>query len=359
MRHASLRLSLVLITAVLLTAARCSLRVTDAASVNRSLVYVDWSSGDCTTDTSTRTIAVQPGMRLTFHGSSLGAQNRNNITPRIERYEWIVPGERFAQDDYFVLGYLLAASSRDPNVDDIATLEAVAQPIASDKFQSEIQRQLYRPLVDSLVWHPSTTSNAATLCPKVAALRQTVAEPTKADFTKAPSETQLAFSVGATKFTFGGGATGFFNRDVVAFKPASPWYPVPPTLPVGARTLVTVDVPVRLQPELRSDYVPVYTSFADLERQLGIEVTGVRRSATFFDAITIEGLTRGVQRQTVIADDGYFTMWFGRRLGWARREKARGLVAKFAKSEMLVAPGDVILVNAHHRQHATDRPGVR
>jgi hypothetical protein len=334
----------------------CSLRVVDAKSVNRSLTYVSWSTlADCNEVAQPQkagksaAIAVQPGMRLVFRSSSLGPLGKNALTPRLNEFEWIVPRDRFVPSDYLVIGHLLAASEQPGNKDDVQLLKDIGY--------SRINEKLYKPLVASMQWFPATRRPDSPFCPAAASLHQAVAEPVEQDFNEPLRETpQLQFVVNGTTFKFAGGTAAYFNQDVPLITQPSPWYT---PAPLGARVLVTVEVPVRFQSELLSRFVPVYTTFGDLERELGVEVTGFRRSREFFDFITIETHWPKFNRKDVIADDGYFTVWFGRWRGWARHESTPGLVAHIAKDQLLVAPGDVILVNDYDRKRATDDQAVR
>lgn len=340
----------------------CSLRVTDAASVNRSLTYVPWSTAkDCENKVpKSAEINVRPGMRLVFRSSALAAQHGNGLTPRLNEFAWIVPRDRFVPDDYIVIGHLLAASKREPDVDDVQLLKGIGSNAPEDDFYTQINKKLYAPLVVSMTWLPLTqrSSGNAALCPVPASLRQAVAEPTKKDFDEAKRETpQLQFMVNDKKFEFGGGSAPYFNHNVSTITEPSLWYLAGA---LGARVLVTVEVPVRLQPELLSRFVPPYTTFGDLEQELGVEVTGFRRSREFFDdRIPINTHWPYFDRKDVIADDGYFTVWFSRWRGWARHESTPALVAHIPKKDLLVAPGDVVLVNLNDRKRATDDQAVR
>jgi hypothetical protein len=341
----------------------CSLRVTDAASVNRSLTYVSWSTEqECKQQSAAVTpaaIAVRPGMRLVFRSSALGPQKGNTLTPRLNEFEWIVPRDRFVPADYLVIGHLLAASTRQGNVDDVQLLKDIGAAVHGPKFYEQINETLYKPLIASMTWRPTTRRPGSPFCPTPASLRQAVAEPTEQDFNDPlGGKPQLQFTVDTTTFEFGGGNAAYFNQDLALVTRPSPWYVINNMVP-GARTLVTVEVPIRFQRELLSRFVPVYTTFGDLERELGVEVTGFRRSREFFGTVAIESRWPGFRSQDVIADDGYFTVWFRRWRGWARHESTPGLVAEIRKDEILVAPGDVVLVNVYDRKRATDDQTVR
>jgi hypothetical protein len=259
-------------------------------------------------------------MRLVFRSSALAAQHGNGLTPRLNEFAWIVPRDRFVPDDYIVIGHLLAASKRGPVIDDddVQLLKGIVSNAPEDDFYTQINKKLYAPLVASMTWLPLTqrSSDNAALCPVPASLRQAVAEPTKKDFDEARRETpQLQFTVKGTTFKFGGGAAAYFNQNVAQVEKPSLWYT---DTPLGARVLVTVEVPIRLQPELLSRFVPPYTTFGDLEQELGVEVTGFRRSREFFDdRIPIKTHWPYFDRKDVIADDGYFTVWFSRWRGCA------------------------------------------
>jgi hypothetical protein len=331
----------------------CSLRVVDAESVNRSLTYVSWSTvGACAQqqkDAKSAAIAVQPGMRLIFRSSSLGPLGGNALTPRLNEFEWIVPRDRFVPSDYLVIGHLLAASQQPGTKDDVQLLKEIGY--------SQINEKVYKPLVKSMQWFPASQRPASPFCPDAASLRQAVAEPMEEDFNAPlPNTPQLQFVVNGTTFKFAGGTAAYFNQNVPPIPQPSPWYT---PAPFGARVLVTVEVPVRFQSELLSRFVPVYTTFGDLERELGVEVTGFRRSGEFFGTIAIQSRRPEFRPADVIADDGYFTVWFSRWRGWARHEITPGLVAHIPKEKLLVAPGDVILVNNYDRKRATDDQAVR
>lgn len=353
MRHACRRFGIAMfVAAALLSVPGCSLRMADLESVNRSLTYVCWPRQDACAE---RSILIQPGMKLVFQASLLGPQKGTAVVPPVSRLEWIVPRDRFTTEDYFVIGHLLAASSRSRPVNDLTELQTIGAAVDELQFHSAISERLYQPIARSMVWQP-TTRIPAPLQPTAMSLRQSVAEPIKHDFhSPLPNPAQLLFELNGITFSYGSGPAAFFNVNVPDVPSSSPWFR--DATPVGARALVTVDVPVRLQRELVSRYVPVYTSFADLERALGVEVTGFRRSKDYLNGINLEGHALGLKRDEVIAADGYFTVWFSRWHRWAGLATTPALVTRLPKDELLVAPGDVIVIG--HRRRATDDPGAR
>lgn len=345
----------------------CSLGVKNACGLNRSLTYVGWADPDACKEScpspqglvaeAERSVHVLPGMRVTLNTTSLTLQGQNILMPRISRFEWVVPKEKFTPDDYFVIGYLIATASHDVN--DITVLKNIGDGVSDANFHRGIDKDLYRPLVTSMRWFPATRLSGR-LCATAALLRESVSEPLRKDFTDPQAGTpQLVFSIGDTRFQYGGGSAAYANADVPpeVIDPPSPW--LDPATPIGGRVLASIDIPVRFQGEAVSRFVPVYTSVGDLERRLGVPINGVRRDRAFFDAIEITGKRWGDPKQTVISDDGYFTIWFGRWHGWARDEKNLSLVTRgIRKDDILLAAGDVILLD-RHRLRATDEPGVR
>lgn len=371
MRHPLARFGAALLLPVLLFATGCTLRVKSACGLNRSLTYVGWAAPDqcgfgaCPSNgaatVGSREVRVLPGMQLTFHTTSLVGRDKNSgaglngSIPRISKFEWVVPRDRFGPDDYFVISYLLAASKSNASPDDLKILNDLAPP-AENRFHETINTQVYAELVKSMRWSPATRGTGE-LCPAAPLLRQATVEPTREDFMN-PREagSQLVFTLGKT-FRFGGGEAAYFNKNVgTAQDPISPWYA---SDHFQNRVLVTLQIPVRLHGETVSRFVPVQTSVAKLERQLGVEVTGIRRSREFFRDVEIEGRTFGAPREAVISDDDYFTLWFGRWRGWARHERTHGLVARGVKADTLLAPGDVILLKNTRRLRATDDPAVQ
>lgn len=298
-------------------------------------------------------------MRLTFHTTSLAPLGSNSLMPRLSKFEWIVPRDRFTPDDYFVIGYLIATSARPDQLNDIDLLSGIAGDLPADPdFYSAINRRIYVPLIKSLKWQ-SSARMLGVLCPTTPQLRQAIATPLKTDFDEPLTGTsQLQFKVDGKEFNYGGGSAAYANTDVqgTTTTPASPWFR--PSA-IGGRVLVTVDIPVRILPETASRFVPVHTSVADLESELGVNVAGIRRSREFIKAIQVENQLFGEERDSVISDDQYFTIWFDHWRGWARHEKTHALVTrKIDKNNVLLAPGDVIVLE-QHRQKATDDPGVR
>jgi hypothetical protein len=157
--------------------------------------------------------------------------------------------------------------------------------------------------------------------------------------------------------------SGFFHENVLPFPDLEKngWYPRTGSDYIKARAHLDLEIPARIDPDWTSSYFPVYWSIRDLEKRLGVHVTGIRRRKEYFT--TLDGKSHrwcvdkgAMQEKCFLAKDDYFTLCFeGLRHGFG----ARGYLyaQEYLKDELLLAPGDVIIVN--RRLQASDRPETR
>lgn len=150
----------------------------------------------------------------------------------------------------------------------------------------------------------------------------------------------------------------------------NPWYDAASTIS-GSRGFVEVEVPIRISSEIDSRWYPAYFSFHDLEERLGLKIVGFRRSKKFLGTFNFNKKNKTLyfdpecaeckktREKFLAAGDDYFTVKFGKK---GKSFNADAVVVlpnnQNAKRDVLLAPGDVILV-AKRRLEATDHPEVR
>jgi len=337
-----------------------------------------------------QSIPIRPGIRLTIHHFSLEGVGQNQLVPAPSSFEYIVPSPSgpLSRRDYLVFSYLLSASfPKDPQqaaspLHDLAILgeaKACEEHCARNpgpNCNRNCKEGIVRDAIASLAYYASPATPGVEGPPPWAS-----AAAARWWLTPTPSgaetdDTHLQFNFGRQeRVLFAGWNDAFFAvappKAINERHGESDLY----TDSTGTgRALVEVEIPVRLQPEHASRFVPVYWSIDDLERRLGVTVVGLRRRAEFLSQSLLTSLGPKATCERVVAPGfGYYTLWFERRFPWAPkplgslgadayliaqkpgRKNAEALAT--LKRETLLAPGDVLAI-ALGRQ-LTDSPGQR
>jgi hypothetical protein len=363
--------------------------------LGRTVTACEQVSPACTkpaAETDGESIPLRPGVRLTIHQFPLAGEGENQLIPALSSFEYVVPspGGPLSRHDYLFFSYLLSASfPKNPNqlqaaspLKDLAilgkagTCDERCRPNPGPDCTRSCKEGIVRDAIASLAYSASAATPGVEGPPPwaSAAAARWWLNPTPSAAQTDNTHLQFHFG-GQERVLFAGWNDAYFAvappKVTNGKHGKSDLY----TASAGTgRALVEVDIPVRLQPEHASRFVPVYWSIDDLERRFGVTVIGLRRRAEFFSQSLLAALGPKATCERMVAPGfGYYTLWFERRFPWAPkplgslgadayliaqkpgRKSAPALST--LKKETLLAPGDV-LVLAFRRQ-LTDSPAQR
>jgi len=357
------------------------------ALLNSGLTYLPFHSiSSCvgaTEDERPQEIPLLPGMRLRISGFAMRPDSQNTEVPIMSSFEWTVPrqnqpGQKTPPPtrlDYLFLSYLLNAAF--PENTNLFNLRAELGKIATCTPRPKCRDDRIRSALASL--HVYVTADIA---PPIASrsagsIREWLnpSEPSGVQTTqhlslKFDDINLVLFSEWENQPYFTSEATEAQKRNKTnpstAYATDSPIY--------TGHSLVTIDVPVRINNEFESRYFPVYWSLADVERRLGVMVVGLRRQKDFLSP-QLGGRLIPAENGPgdIVSSSDYFTVWLQKPGSFVSSSYislgAKGYVFPFAdrspnavallKEQSLIAPGDVLIVGKRDNKEATDNPGYR
>jgi hypothetical protein len=332
-------------------------------------------------------VSLVPGMRLQINQISLmGDSTKITDTadpgapsfpsqhivqaPTVSHFDWVKPegSSPLSRDDYFFLSYLITAGFP-------LKKSATATYSPSDLLKTLDDKDTAREALDSVrVFYTSSSSNQKLNLASASWVKDLM-NPTNSTASDKPEYLGLTFAAQEVvlfqswdnaKYSSNPldanegnhGQSILFKRDYRIYT---------------GHSLATVDVPVRLNTETISRFVPAYWSIRDLETAYNVAIVGVRRNIAFLTEEFKKKYLVPVPDEKELSANGYFTLWF-QQPSWSETKQsnlwgARGYIAlpKVAKGntlvldetkkEMLLAPGDVLIVG--RTLPGTDKPGYR
>jgi hypothetical protein len=332
-----------------------------------------------TADTSGQELLLQPGMRITFagfQGSDIGTAW--NV---VAQFQWIVPGDNLGPQDYFILSYVLTEGRItfagnlpgcpdgnggliQPCIDPMGAFNINPSPrLALDILHSLGLAVLRTSPFSS---DPGTASRVQEWLSGLDSFAQgttNCGEPWQVTtahvpFGKPNAGTSKPTDVELRIFDWNGSS---FNDDpfpACADYGLNHWYVAFGTSVTRSRGFISVDVPIRERKESAHRYVPIYWSYADLERSLAVyprrrseyRVVGFRRNLDYlpsFPNVRDPSELRGSAR--------YFTVWFSYTPLHHHNATRIFQATDSMKEQMLLAPGDVIYISQDDESWETDR----
>jgi len=352
-------------------------------------------------------------MKLVLSSTALRTHGANEVVPGLGEFEWTVPARGYSRQDYLMLSYLLTVHYNDsatcrtltrlaPNEDAthctspdlVDRWKTLASRLASKDFDTNLGTHYLCPVISSLTLTSSRADNSFDSKECTAArVRQWVDQLGQDRFNTDQSPQALLYTfpdedrcVPLRAFEW---SASHFQDAIEGVGGNLGW--LKPTAHEG-RAALRIEVPVRIEGEFGSRFVPVYWSVADVEQRFGVQIKELRRSADFLARqepenkpalaciarqrpsgcaanacepspapASTEPQTEGVGPcDGLIAPDRYFTIWFP---GGSNSHGAKAILqvkkerAEELKSEMLIGLGDVLIVS-DQRKAASDNPGV-
>jgi hypothetical protein len=266
-------------------------------------------------------VCLRPGLKLVV--SAIDTYQKPAATRFLvqSRYGWLLPSpEHVSQEDLFNFSHLLAVSHSNSGFDPNVCYEEWLGHLGGDA----LGPHLIVPIEDSMRvtfaaglsarGMPDTATRVQGYVRNVPAAGIASGDPT-------PRQTlQFEFPL--------------IPGQPPAGTPAGKavWYSATPRRP---RTFVGVLIPIAVNGELGTRYVPFYYSVRDIERELGGFVTSISRDAAFMPT---------AYKGKIIVSDNRFSLHF--ISGKALVGPATVPVSIAAKPELLLAPGDVLFVDS-------------
>jgi hypothetical protein len=373
-----------------------------AKDLNRGLNYLPWKNvRDAAPD---NTIRVQPGMRLYFHYSPLRGKKQNiQVVGRsISSYD--VKSDDFGTEDYEFLQWVLmtghVSNTVPPDTNLRQKVDEAAKKLGEDDFNRKYVESIVKPTLGAMKLNYKTEA-PYTFSGLASEIKTWLERPQYADFENAPLRGPALLvdlkmpesnPIRIHVFEF---SSAYFNDEIgnVSKTLNNPSYASEVS---NARGYVEVTIPVRLNGERKSLFYPVHLTVTELEKCYGLNVVGLRRHKRFFpkmppDDATQEEKERFQQllrrfpvkpppndatedqkasfRQELlkrveehfIAKDDYFTVWFDDR---QNTFGAKGFLyldgtKEVSRSEVLLAPDDIIYLFERKRLTPTDSPQKR
>jgi hypothetical protein len=325
-----------------------------------------------------QTLPIRPGTLLRIYYFPLDEEGKNQRVPGLSAYEYRVPPPKapLSRRDFFFLSYLLSASFPDAKDDTARPLKDLQQLAEGEHCLGvcgarsndascirSCKEALVRGAIDSLVYYATPDPPQA--------LPWASASGVRAWLNPAPQQartdaTRLGFVfAGVHRSLFGGWGDAYFSAS--PYDEANSQRHGHSSLygehVTSGRALVEVEIPVRIESEPSSRYVPIYWSLADLEEATGARVVGLRRKREFLSQALLSHLIPDATcKELVAAGSDSFTLWLQRRFPWGLKSSAGHgasgfLVAQRSarqepdawvrlRRETLLAPGDIVLVTA-------------
>lgn len=321
------------------------------------------------------TIKLIRGMKLVVEDSSVIAQGRNLNVPGIARYEWVVPSDSFGPADYFFLSYLLMSCQPDPSPDGkpqdlvekmwATAAQWAAKPGSLSQQLSDLLMKTFIPSLQMVHVRAGEWSEAAGTASRV---REWLTQPSAIDL--GPAYLKSPFNPIQTlqaqiPIDMGGGVQ---NVGISAFRTGSAFFldnvPAPPgpLPPPNAwfnnikninlrRQRLELFIPVRASQSIPGassgwQYVPVHWSIADFEKDVGIKTSGIRRRPNLIGCVKDQGKLDIDPARLVSTLDGRAGISFVSSDPVGAQDIVYIKQEDFAlKNELLLAPGDVIIVH--------------
>jgi hypothetical protein len=358
------------------------------ALLNSGLTYLPFHAvSTClgtTEDGRPQEIPLLPGMRLRISGFTMKPDGANNQVPIMSTFEWTVPRNReiaAAQTaptptrlDYLFLSYLMNAGFPDKasKFDIRAQLgkigpTATCDPQCRDKIVGSALASL-RVKVTPDIAAPIASRSAGSIREWLNPSQPSDSQRAHLSFRFDDLDLKLFWGWDESYFTAQAidakGANGTYSSTEYAGD--SPIY--------TGHSLLTIDIPVRINDEMESRFFPIYWSIADVERRLGATVIGLRRHRNFLSPQLTERLIpAGNGSAEVVSPSDYFTVWLQKPGSFGKASYlslgAKGYIFPYQdrssdaiellKEQALIAPGDVLIVAKRRTKEATDNPGYR
>jgi hypothetical protein len=304
-------------------------------------------------------VCLRPGLKLVV--SAIDTYQKPAATRFLvqSRYGWLLPSpEHVSQEDLFNFSHLLAVSHSNSGFDPNVCYEEWLGHLGGDA----LGPHLIVPIEDSMRvtfaaglsarGMPDTATRVQGYVRNVPAAGIASGDPTprqtlQFEFPLIPGQPPAgtpagkarcyAAAAGATdpeslRAFDAGGVFQLYDDHIEVNDNKTVWYSATPRRP---RTFVGVLIPIAVNGELGTRYVPFYYSVRDIERELGGFVTSISRDAAFMPT---------AYKGKIIVSDNRFSLHF--ISGKALVGPATVPVSIAAKPELLLAPGDVLFVDS-------------